>query len=44
MSAREDMLAGRVYDPGDGELVALRKTAQGLMRERHDPCLNLKKL
>lgn len=27
------MLAGRAYDPGDGELVAMRKAAQGLMRE-----------
>ncbi|WP_311760804.1 sugar O-acetyltransferase [Paracoccus broussonetiae] len=27
------MLAGRPYEPGDGELVALRKTAQGLMRD-----------
>ncbi|WP_423208801.1 sugar O-acetyltransferase [Paracoccus yeei] len=33
MSAREDMLAGRPYDPGDGELVALRRVAQGLMRD-----------
>ena len=27
------MLAGRPYDPGDGELVALRRVAQGLMRD-----------
>jgi len=27
------MLAGRPYAPGDGELVAMRKTAQGLMRD-----------
>jgi maltose O-acetyltransferase len=33
LSAREDMLAGRPYDPGDGELVALRRVAQGLMRD-----------
>ena len=33
MTAREDMLAGRPYQPGDGELVAMRKTAQGLMRD-----------
>ncbi|WP_231964615.1 sugar O-acetyltransferase [Paracoccus aminovorans] len=33
MTAREDMLAGRAYDPGDGELVAMRKAAQGLMRD-----------
>ncbi|MFT4013742.1 MAG: sugar O-acetyltransferase [Paracoccus sp. (in: a-proteobacteria)] len=33
MSAREDMLAGRPYDPGDGELVSLRRQAQSLMRD-----------
>ncbi|WP_347266469.1 sugar O-acetyltransferase [Paracoccus sp. (in: a-proteobacteria)] len=33
MTAREDMLAGRPYNPGDGELVGLRKLAQGLMRD-----------
>ncbi len=33
MTAREDMLAGRPYNPGDGELVAMRKAAQGLMRD-----------
>ncbi|MDS9468527.1 sugar O-acetyltransferase [Paracoccus sp. MBLB3053] len=33
MSALDDMLAGRPYEPGDGELVSLRKTAQGLMRD-----------
>lgn len=27
------MLAGRPYDPGDPELVALRRAAQGLMRD-----------
>lgn len=27
------MLAGRPYDPGDGELVAMRRVAQGLMRD-----------
>ena len=30
---REKMLAGELYDPGDPELVAIRKTAQSLMRD-----------
>lgn len=33
MTALENMLAGRPYEPGDGQLVAMRKSAQGLMRE-----------
>jgi len=33
LTALQEMLAGRPYAPGDGELVAMRKTAQGLMRE-----------
>ncbi|HWL56061.1 MAG TPA: sugar O-acetyltransferase [Paracoccus sp. (in: a-proteobacteria)] len=33
MTALQEMLAGRPYAPGDGELVAMRKTAQGLMRD-----------
>jgi maltose O-acetyltransferase len=33
LTAREDMLAGRPYEPGDGELVTMRKAAQGLMRD-----------
>jgi len=32
-SERARMLAGAPYDPGDAELVALRKTAQRLMRD-----------
>lgn len=33
MTAREDMLAGRPFAPGDGELVAMRRAAQTLMRD-----------
>lgn len=32
MTAREDMLSGRFYDPGDPELGAMRREAQSLMR------------
>jgi maltose O-acetyltransferase len=32
MTEREKMLAGRLYDAGDGELVGMRKRARALMR------------